>query len=294
MPAVRHPARAGSFYAAEPGALRRQVEACFLHSLGPGAIPEVAAGPPPRLLGLVSPHAGLMYSGPAAAWGYSELAREGTPDLVVLVGPNHSGLGSAAAVSAADCWRTPLGEVAVSRPDTERLLEHGFSADDEAHRFEHALEVQLPCLQFLYGERVPPMVFVALRPPQPSLVRSAAQMQLDRLAGGLASLLADRSVVMIASSDLSHFLPAPTARELDMRAVDQVLALEADRLLEVVDEHDISMCGALAVALVIKALSGTAHTAALLTYYNSGDISGDYHQVVGYASVALRGQLGAS
>ncbi len=287
MPGIRHPARAGSFYAAERQALRRQVEACFLHSRGPGAVPTVSPGPLTRLAGIVSPHAGLMYSGPAAAWGFAELARAGRPDLVVLLGPNHSGLGAGAALSTAEAWQTPLGLAAVDQPATAGLLEHGFTTDDLAHQYEHSIEVQLLFLQFLYGEELPPIVPIVLRSTDESARRSAARLHSDRLAAGLATLLEDRATLLVASSDLSHYLPAAEARRLDDLAVNSVLTLEPGRVLEVVDEHAITMCGVLPVALTLQALAGVARTASLLTYYNSGDISGDHSQVVGYASIAL-------
>ena len=292
MPAVREPARAGTFYAGQPEALRRQVESCFLHELGPGGLPTVVPGPTTRVIGLVVPHAGLMYSGPAAAWAYGELARDGTPELVVLVGPNHTGMGAPAAVSDAEAWRTPLGTVPVARSEAEQLARYGYQVDELAHRFEHALEVQLPFLQFLYGDRVPPVLPVVLGMSGESMVRSARAMRLERLAEGLEALTVDRNVVMLATSDLSHYVSASQAHAKDMLATSEIVALQADRLLEVVDEQQITMCGALPVALVIRALSGEAHSAALLTYYNSGDISGDHDQVVGYAAVALYAQAG--
>jgi len=292
MPAVRHPARAGSFYASEAEALRRQVQACFLHSLGPGAVPTASETAPTHLVGLVAPHAGLMYSGPAAAWDYAELARAGRPELVIIAGPNHTGMGHPAAVSAADAWETPLGMVPVSRPDVERLLGHGFVEDESAHRFEHALEVQLPFLQVIYGERVPAIVPIVLGAVGASLRASARALNLEALAEGLAALTLDRSVVIVASSDLSHYVPATTARRQDDKAIAEIVALEPDRLLEVVDENDISMCGALPVALLLQALRGTARSATVLKYYNSGDISGDYAQVVGYAAIAVYAEAG--
>src|SRR5512137_2512557 len=141
---IRRPTQAGAFYAGDAEALKRQVESCFLHEFGPMKLPKVYANGPRNVVGLVCPHAGYMYSGPIAANAYYELALDGKPDTVVILGPNHTGYGSALALMDEGVWRTPLGDVEVDTIVAHELCrETGLlDVDESAHRFEHSVEVQ--------------------------------------------------------------------------------------------------------------------------------------------------------
>src|SRR3990172_5817971 len=150
---MRVPAVAGQFYEDDPKALARQVEGCFTHRLGPGAVPLLEKGPR-RLRGLVVPHAGLMYSGPVAAHSYAALAKDGAPEVLVILGPNHTGLGAGLAVGTVD-WQTPLGTMPCDRELAKAIGGRPAAREDlVAHRFEHSIEVQLPFLLHL-GLRIP-------------------------------------------------------------------------------------------------------------------------------------------
>jgi AmmeMemoRadiSam system protein B len=156
---VRRPTQAGSFYAGDAEALKQQVESCFLHEFGPGKLPKVDVNGPRKIVGLVCPHAGYMYSGPVAANAYSELALDGKPDTVVILGPNHTGYGSALSLMDEGVWRTPLGDVEVDWL-LMRLCETAIGHRRIAHRFEHSIEVQLPFCstfsnQFKFGPLLP-------------------------------------------------------------------------------------------------------------------------------------------
>ena len=143
---VRRPCQAGMFYAGSAQSLRAQIEECYTHRLGPGALPKVADKGLRSAVALVSPHAGYMYSGPVAAHGFYHIAADGRPDVVVLFGPNHTGSGSALAVMREGVWRTPLGDLEIDTPAVDSILKESriIDVDDSAHAFEHSIEVQLP------------------------------------------------------------------------------------------------------------------------------------------------------
>jgi AmmeMemoRadiSam system protein B len=292
MEGTRRPAVAGTFYSDDEQSLRQQIEWCFTHPLGPGQVPRAAGERAGRLLGLISPHAGLVYSGPAAAWGYAALAEDGAPPLVVLVGPSHTGLGAPLGVGDARAWVTPLGEVRVARDAGRALVEAdgAFALDSLSHQMEHSLEVQLPFLQYLFGESGEEVTIlpICIRGTSPSAARSAQELGLGERAGALAALMRERGAAIIASTDLSHFESQETAKVKDQAALDAILAFDPERLLSVVDSQGISMCGVLPVALALMAARNLGASAPrLLHYHTSGDIAGGRDQVVGYASLTI-------
>ena len=280
MATVRRAARAGSFYEATATGLRAQIEWAFCHPQGPGRLPAVDPAGPRRLAGLVVPHAGYAYSGPVAAYAYAALAADGAPDLAVLVGPNHYGLGPAVSVSLAEGWQTPLGVVACDRAVVEAIVAclPGPATGELAHEREHSLEVQLPFLQYLYGDALS-LVAIA--------VGHLALEEAEGLGRAIATALAGRNAVVIASSDLSHYESQRTAQTKDRRALDAILAGDDARLLQLA-ATEMSLCGA---GPVVAALTATRQLGAegrqLLKYATSGDVAGDMRQVVGYAALSL-------
>ena len=289
MDSIRRPAVAGTFYRGDPRALRAEVEDCFTHKLGPGAVPTVNPDGPGRVRGLICPHAGYQYSGAAAAWAFAELAADGRPEVIVMVGPNHTGMGQAAALCEGSAWSTPLGDVPVDGHVRARILADfpGARTDDTAHRFEHSLEVQLPFLQYLFGDGVP-VVPIALRMVSASAESSAHTLRLDHLGHTIADALAGRRGLVIASTDMTHFESHEAATEKDRGVLAHALALDAPGTLRAVDARRVSMCGVLAVATMIYAVTAMgARAARLLTYYTSGDITADKREVVGYAAAAF-------
>lgn len=289
MSRVRDPAVAGRFYEARPEALKASVRECFTHPLGPGRLPQVATDGPGRIAALVSPHAGFIFSGPAAANGFAALAADGIPETVVILGPSHYSSDRRAALSTADAWRTPLGEVELDAALGEAILSKCdlVVADDRPHRLEHSLEVQVPFLQFVYGDRAPRICPICVRsyPMYPT-----EQIAADARAIGeaIAEVAAGRRVVLIASTDLSHQMPQDVAEKLDRMVIDAILAVDPERLLKTVAEGEISTCGPVPVAIALAFCRATGRTSAkLLRYYTSGDIIGDRSGVVGYASAVV-------
>ncbi|KON31677.1 hypothetical protein AC478_02420, partial [miscellaneous Crenarchaeota group-1 archaeon SG8-32-3] len=150
---VRRPTQAGAFYESDAESLKTQIANCFLQELGPNKNLKVNKTGSRKIIGLVCPHAGYMFSGAVAAKAYYELAQDGKPDTAVILGPNHTGYGSALALMNEGVWRTPLGDVEIDSAIANQIVHETrlVDIDDVAHRFEHSIEVQLPFLQYLYG-----------------------------------------------------------------------------------------------------------------------------------------------
>jgi len=281
MAKVRRPCQAGAFYAGTTESLRRQIENCFLHELGPGKIPKVVKTGARRIVGLVCPHAGYMFSGHVAAHAYYKLALDGKPDVVVLFGPNHTGYGSALAVMNEGFWRTPLGDVEVDSELANQVMRESsiIDVDDSAHRFEHSIEVQLPFLQYLYGSefKIIPVCFLMQDLPSAKEVGQA-----------VAKVIAGKNAVIIASSDMTHYEPQKIAERKDKMALGAVEAMDETKLYSVIKTHRISACGYGPIAALIAAAKILgAKEAKLLCYKTSGDVIGDYSSVVGYGAVCL-------
>ncbi len=269
---ARSPHVAGQFYELQPERLLKQIEASFLHSLGPGALPESGEKGPRDIVACISPHAGYMYSGACAAHVYYSLSLQTQPKSIVILGPNHTGIGGPVTTSMED-WTTPLGVV---RADKEAVKKLGVDVDEYAHRYEHSIEVQLPFLQYIWRD----LSFVPVMISAPG-IRGGVGIE-DRIAE-----LDD--VLVIASSDFTHYEDAVSAKEKDSLAIDAILDLDEVRFLEIVEAHRASICGyAPIISTIITAKKLGAKKAELLKYTNSGDITGDYSSVVAYAAIVFR------
>lgn len=259
---------AGQFY---PGRKEKLLES--LEALISSTVAEQPA------IGLMSPHAGYIYSGEVAGRTF---AGTRIPDEVIILGPNHHGRGHAAAVYASGAWETPLGQTRISEELARRILnECPMTAEDTlAHRYEHSLEVQLPFLQF----RAPHAHIV------PVCISHMPLKKLLQMGDGLAraALSSDVTPLIVASTDMTHYESANSAHEKDFMALERVLALDPAGLYEVVQKHAISMCGVLPTVVMLQAaLALGADNAELVDYSNSGDVTGDHSAVVGYAGVRI-------
>lgn len=269
------------FYASSAQSLRAQVDECYTHRLGPGALPKVADKRLQSVVALISPHAGYMYSGPVAAHGFYHLAADGKPDVVAILGPNHTGNGSALAVMREGVWRTPFGDVEIDTVTADLILKESriVDVDDSAHAFEHSVEVQLPFLQYLYGSA---FKFVPI-----CFLMQDLQSSLD-VGLAVAKAISDKNCLVIASTDMTHYEPQKSAEKKDRAAIDAILKLDEEKLYSTVEALNISMCGygpTIAAMTTAKALR--AKKAQLLCYKTSGDITGDFSAVVGYASISF-------
>jgi AmmeMemoRadiSam system protein B len=289
--AVRSPAVAGRFYTGRADELLREVRQYASPVEAPTVTGRIAA------IGCVAPHAGYIYSGSVAGAVYSRLE---IPEHCVILCPNHTGKGRPLAVMATTTWQTPLGEVAADTDMAARLLGRfpALEEDSAAHRAEHAIEVQLPFLQTLKPDlRIVPIA-----------VGTSNFEVLRGLGEALADVIADRykesqeeyrkenreearhkKVLIVASSDMNHYESDAVTRVKDHKAIARVLAMDARGLWEVVMNEDVSMCGfgPTVVMLTAAKLLG-ATNAALVKYATSGEVSGDYESVVGYAGIVVQ------
>ena len=277
---VRPPAVAGQFYAGSEQALREEIESCYRHRLGPGELPAVNEDGPRQILGLVSPHAGYMYSGPPAAQGFYELAADGRPPAIIVIGPSHRPVSVSAAIQTTGAWATPLGEAVIDAELATTIADNcGILVDrPAAFAYEHSLEVQLPFLQHLYG---PQVGFV------PVMMIDQDLSVATQIGRGIAQALTGRDAVVIASSDMTHQEPAEMARQKDMLLVEYMEKLDAEGMLRACAQRGITMCGYGPVAAMIIAASGLgAQQAELIAYSNSGDVQ-PMATVVGYVSLKV-------
>ncbi|HLA77791.1 MAG TPA: AmmeMemoRadiSam system protein B [Vicinamibacteria bacterium] len=270
---VRKAAVAGSWYPGEAAPLRSEVGS-YLSEVPAHHIPG-------RLVGLISPHAGLHYSGPVAAHGYS-LLRGCSRLTFAMVGPSHQEAFDGVAVVTRGAFETPLGRIPIDEALAAAILDPELRILDQArpHRDEHCLEMQLPFLQHL----VPELKIV------PMLMGSQSRAEVERLAGALAGALADRrDVVLVASSDLSHYQPAKQASILDALVVQDVESFDEDGLMARLEGSHRHACGGGPMVAVMKAARRLgANRATVLKYADSGDVpNGDKSRVVGYLSAAL-------
>ena len=267
--AVRSPAVAGRFYPERPDRLLSEIH-------------QYTSPPRPRAsaIGCVVPHAGYMYSGHVAGAVFAQLE---IPEHCIVLCPNHTGRGVPLSIMTETAWQTPLGEVAPATDLAAQLLQTfpQLQEDSAAHRGEHAIEVQLPFLQAQQKN-----LHIV-----PIAVGTGELRSLRLLGEAIASVIGDhddRNVLIVASSDMNHYESDEITRVKDKKAIDQVLALDARGLWELVMREDISMCGfgpTVAMLTAAKILGGTKAT--LVRYATSGDISGDRDAVVGYAGIVV-------
>jgi len=274
---IRRAAVAGSWYPGTAAAIRDEVEG-YLGAAVPVPVPG-------RLVALVSPHAGLRYSGPVAAFGYG-LLRDRPPPTVVIVGPSHRAAFDGVAAWAEGAFETPLGRMAIDEGLAAALLAAGppIADDPRVHRDEHSLEMQLPFLQLL----APRARLV------PLLMGSQSRDEVDALAAALARELPGRDALLVASSDLSHYQPAPVANRLDEVVVDLVARFDAEGLMDTLERRHDHACGGGPIVAVMKAARALgADRATVLRYADSGDVGErDKSRVVGYLSAALSATAG--
>jgi AmmeMemoRadiSam system protein B len=269
---ARSPHVAGKFYELNPERLRQQIKSSFLQPLGPGALPKEGSKVPRDIVACISPHAGYMYSGMCAAHVFYELSKQVKPEKIVVIGPNHTGIGGPVTTSMED-WATPLGLASIDKDCVRRLT---IEVDEYAHRYEHSIEVQIPFLQFIWEV----FKFVPVMISAPGLRGGVG------IEGRVAEL---GDVLVIASSDFTHYESANSAREKDSEAIKAILELDEEKFLDVVEKNRASICGySPIVSTIIIAKKLGAKKAELLKYTNSGDVTGDYSSVVAYAAIVFR------
>jgi AmmeMemoRadiSam system protein B len=273
---IRSPAVAGRFYSDVPARLREQVDSLLGDRDSKG---QIRRKEKIRARACLVPHAGYMYSGRVAGAVYDSVE---IPARVILIGPRHYPRGANLAILSDGQWQTPFGPAAIDRTLAEKiaLACTTLQENEEAHRTEHSIEVQLPFLQRL----APAVTFV------PIVLGTAHYEQLDELGRAIAGVIAAESepVLLIASSDMNHYESVAVTRVKDRRAIDCMLALDPLALFNTVRKEEISMCGYNAAVVVLTAARqlGSTH-AELVRYATSGEVNGDLQEVVGYAGMVM-------
>jgi hypothetical protein len=277
----RSPSVAGTFYESTPSAIKEQLNWCFLNKVGPGKLPQKSTLHSRTILAVISPHAGYVYSGPVAAHGYYQLSTEPQPEVVVILGPNHTGLGAGVSAWDGGDWSTPLGKISVDHELAKAVSQSGIAElDSEAHLYEHSIEVQLPFLQYIYtgGFNILPICMML-----------QDYITAKELGGVLAKALKGRSSLIIASTDFSHYEPYAVAYRKDAKVSEAIVAMDASNVGKTVEREDVSICGPGPVMTAIIASKELgAVTCTKLCYATSGDTSGPKNEVVGYGSFIMR------
>jgi len=267
---IRSPVVSGQFYPESPSQLKSMIE---------GFVDKEAVKE--EVIGLVSPHAGYIYSGPVAG---AVISRIKFNDTFIIMGPNHTGRGKPLSIMTEGVWKTPLGEVEIDSELGKQILATSKHLEEDyaAHQYEHSIEVQLPFLQYFKKDiRLVPIIL--------SYYPGATYKEIGKeIAKAVKEL--NKKVVIIASSDMTHYEPQESAQKKDTQAIEAILDLNEDELLKRVDELNISMCGyGPTVSLLSAAKELGATGAELVRYQTSGDTTGDYSAVVGYAGIIITG-----
>lgn len=265
---IRQPAVAGQFYPASVSQLRSELE-----QLVSADVTQK------KVIGVIAPHAGYLYSGATAGKLLSDIL---IPRTVIILGPNHHGVGALAALSPEDGWQTPLGIVPIDKRLGGLIQQFVplIQEDRAAHLHEHSLEVQVPFLQFLR-----PDVSIV-----PLCLGFGDYAGCKLLGKGLAAAIRafGEEVLILASSDMTHYESAEVAKQKDTLALERALSLDPEGLVEVCRSNRISMCGVIPAATMLVAAKELGATRAELTAYtHSGEVTGDYRQVVAYAAVEI-------
>jgi len=280
---IRDARYAGSWYDGSESKLKETLKTFFeTDDRGPKKIPQINKDGPREIIGIVSPHAGYVYSGAIAAHSYAEVALDGKPDTFIVVGIDHRGVGtSPASIQIDGGWKTPLGTVKINNSIASKILSSAKKITDSpgAHRLEHSLELQVPFIQYIYGSDIEIV---------PIIISSGSLSVFQDVGAAIGGSCEGTNTVLIASTDFTHMESANDAKEQDQKAIDAILKLDEDMLYNTVKNNRISMCGYGSTSAVIAASKKMGATkATLIKYGHSGEVSGDNNQVVGYGSIKI-------
>ncbi|MDD5166630.1 MAG: AmmeMemoRadiSam system protein B [Candidatus Omnitrophica bacterium] len=267
---IRAPAVAGQFYPDSRQEIKKQIESFVDKKTGRQ-----------DAFACMLPHAGYIYSGRVAAETVSRIKLK---DKIILLGPNHTGFGSEFSIMTEGIWQTPLGDIQIDTTLAKDILGRSqhLKEDSLAHMYEHSLEVELPLLQYFKDDfKIVPIAMLS------DNIDSLKEVGKE-IASSIKEANIKDSALIVASSDMTHYQPQEEAEGKDMQAIQAILELDEDKLMEKIARLNISMCGYAPVAamLVAAKLLG-AKTGKLVKYQTSGDITGDKTSVVGYAGIII-------
>lgn len=265
---IRKPAVSGQFYPGNPIRLSDEIERLI-----------DSKTEKKKAIGVISPHAGYIYSGQVAGMVYSAIE---IPESVIILGPNHTGYGPRASIMDTGSWQMPMGEVEIDQEIAQTILQDSdiIQSDTSAQMLEHSIEVQVPFLQYLKPNvKIVPIVLSGYN-------FSMCQSIAHSIVNGIQNN--NKDTLIVASTDLTHYKPQTEANRNDQRVIDKILSLDAQGLLELVIQEEISMCGVIPVTtMLLAAKELEAKKATLVKYMTSGDVSGDFSNVVGYAGIVV-------
>jgi len=289
---IRYSTVAGQFYDANEIDLRQTIEKCFTDYRGPGEIPKIKSTNK-KIKGIIVPHAGFIFSGSIAAHSYKFLAEHGFADSFIILGPNHTGMGSGVSIMTEGEWMTPFGTTKINEKIAKQLRRDIIDMDENAHKYEHSIEVQLPFLQFLVGNKNFDFVPICM---------AMQDIKTSQEVGNiLANIIkdSDENIVIIASTDFTHAgfnynsMPPEGVRvdkyaeKQDKLAIEKILKLDSKGLIDTVEKNNITMCGYGPVASLITAAKKLgSNKAELLKYGTSYEVQPS-SSCVGYAALAI-------
>lgn len=272
---IRKPVVAGQFYPDEPKDLKNMIKSCIEHKFGPG---NQLAETREKVYGVICPHAGYVYSGPTACHSYKSISSK-NPELVIIIGPNHFGVGRDAATMIDAQWQTPLGMVQVDSESAKQISEISkfIEIDEYSHSQDHSLEVQVPMLQEILSND-----FQIL----PIILRAQGMETAIDVGNAVSEIAKKKNAIIVASSDFTHYEENSFAHQQDMALIKPILDMDIERFYQVLNERRVTACGYGAMASAMIACKNLGATKGeLLSYATSGDVSGDTESVVGYGAI---------
>jgi hypothetical protein len=268
---IRQPQVAGQFYPSSAHELKNQI----------GTLIDKKADRS-DIIACMLPHAGYMYSGGVAG---QTVSRINVKDKIILLGPNHTGYGVRFSMMTEGAWQTPLGEIKIDSSLAREILKHSKYLEDDilAHRYEHSLEVELPFLQYFKSDfEIVPIIFLS---DEFGMLKEIGK----EIADTIKELNIKDSNLIVASSDMTHYEPQIQAQKKDREAIEAILELNEDKLIDRIQRLNISMCGYAPVIVMLSAARALgAKTGKLIQYQTSGDVTGDKSSVVGYAGIVIQ------
>jgi AmmeMemoRadiSam system protein B len=272
---IREPVVAGQFYPDMKEDVEKMIKYCYEHNYGPGTEPIKSSK---KIFGIICPHAGYVYSGPTACHSYKSIASQ-DPELIIIIGPNHFGIGQDAATMIDAKWRTPLGMVKVDSESSQELEKKSkiIEIDNYSHSQDHSLEVQVPMLQSILSND-----FQIL----PIILRAQDLDTARDVGGAVYEVAKKKNSIIVGSSDFTHYEENSFAHLQDKALIEPILEMNVERFYHVLKEKRVTACGFGAIASTIIACKKLGATKGeLLSYATSGDVSGDTNSVVGYGAI---------
>lgn len=271
---IRKAVVAGQFYPGTKNELEEMIDSCIQHKFGPGNQIQNDES----IYGIISPHAGYVYSGPTACHSYKAISSK-NPELVIILGPNHFGVGKDVATMVDVQWETPLGLVEVDSEAVREIANNSkyIEIDEFSHSKDHSLEVQIPMLQSIFSKK-----FKIL----PIILRDQSLEMAKDVGNAVAQIAKSRNAMIVASSDFTHYEENSFAHSQDKALIDPILEMDVEKFYRVLMEKRVTACGYGAMASVMIACKNLgAVKGELLSYTTSGDVMGDTSSVVGYGAI---------